>query len=383
MKILILITVIFSLQAFASDHIDGPVTTSHAVSDITDLYAFPSTDKKGFLTVILNTYPFVPSNGHFADKVSYEIFIKEASIENGITAKNGVKISCTFFTPYEHDKHTVECKSSGTPVAVAKAKVNAIEPYKPGSPIHVFAGSRSDPFFFNADWAKSVGNKGVIPAPKKTNTMDQLNVLSIVLDIDLKAVMNPSTTLFAIAAQTMTEGRRLDRIGRPEITNVTMNARDKADLRDQYNTEAPFEVSPAALDKYKIRMKNNITYYDGLDKKTDWLPATKDTIVALLANDFLVVDLSKPCNEDSFLEIEMAIVNGKTHQSCGGRHPNNDIMDSLFNYYVNNNSGTPISDGVSAPYREVSTKFPYLNEADTSVSAKLKALLARKVFAKP
>ncbi|MGF7473707.1 DUF4331 family protein, partial [Salmonella enterica subsp. enterica serovar Minnesota] len=69
-----------SFNSLASDHIDGPVTAKHAVSDITDFYAYPSTEKSGFLTIILNSYPFVPANGHFADKVTYQIMIREAQV---------------------------------------------------------------------------------------------------------------------------------------------------------------------------------------------------------------------------------------------------------------------------------------------------------------
>jgi hypothetical protein len=372
---LLLAMSLFSLISFASDHIDGPVTTKHAASDITDLFAFPSPDRPGSLTVILNTYPLVPSNGHFADKIDYQILIRPASIGSTITTKNEVVISCKFFTPYDHDLHSVECKSSGKFFS-GKAKVNVLEPMKAGEAIRVYAGNRSDPFFFNSDWAKSISDKGVLPPPANSNTMDMINVLSIVINIDVQTLFGDAKIL-AVAAQTLTDSGRLDRVGRPEITNVSLNARDKADLRDSFNHEIPFQNSSSFTDKYKVRLLNNITFYDSIDGKTDWNQGQKDILASVLVDDFLVVDVSKPCAKNSFLEIERSIVEGGSHQTCGGRRPNDDIMDVLYRLYFNAGKGALVSDGVNAPYRPISHQFPYLAGPDLSLKAKIKAAAGR------
>ncbi len=365
----------FSLLSFASDHIDGPVTTKHAASDITDLFAYPSPDQPGSLTVILNTYPLVPSNGHFADKIDYQILIRSASIGSSISTKNEVVISCKFFTPYDHDLHSVECKSSGK-VLSGKAKVNALAPFKAGQPIRVYAGNRSDPFFFNADWAKSISDKGILPPAPNSNTMDMINVLSIVINLDVQAMFG-NDRIFAVAAQTLTDSGRLDRVGRPEITNVSLNARDKSDLRDSFNQETPFQNSTTFSNNYKVRLLNNISFYDKIDGKVDWNQAQKELLANILVDDFLVVDMSKPCSKNSFLEIERSLVEGGSHQTCGGRRPQDDIMDVLYRLYFNAGKGALISDGVNAPYRPATNKFPYLSEPDLSFKAKLKAAAGR------
>ncbi len=385
MKAALILALTLTFNSFGSDHIDGPVTTGHAAGDITDLFAFPSPEKPGFLTVVLNSYPFVPSNGHFADKVNYQILIREAKTGSQILTSKGVDFFCSFYTPYDHSLHTVECKSSiGTS---AKAKIDQVKPLAPGNTLQVFAGQKSDPFFFNADWAKAASNKGLINPPATANTMDQLNILSIVLEIDVKAHFGSvHSDVLAIAGQTMTQDtptsakRRLDRVGRPEITNVTMNARDKEDLRDFYNLEAPFYNSQSAIPKYKTRISNNIIFYDKMDGKEDWSTDAKDKLVNLLIDDFLVIDLSKPCSGNNFLEIEKSILSGKAHQTCGGRKLTDDVMDSLFGYYINAGKTPAGNDGVKVPYRAISNKFPYLGEADNSAGAKFKALMARKFF---
>ena len=86
----------------ASDHIDGPVTIDHPVADITDLYVFPSRDRPGHLTLILDVYPMVPRDGHFSDKVSYSFLVRQADITrhgagSGLQKRrDDYRVSCTF-----------------------------------------------------------------------------------------------------------------------------------------------------------------------------------------------------------------------------------------------------------------------------------------------
>ncbi|ODS22924.1 hypothetical protein AB835_11525 [Candidatus Endobugula sertula] len=68
-------------QAMASDHVDGEITIEHPVSDLSDLYAFPSPTDPKRLVLILNSYPLVPSNGHFSDRLTYSFLIKPLTIK--------------------------------------------------------------------------------------------------------------------------------------------------------------------------------------------------------------------------------------------------------------------------------------------------------------
>ena len=64
-------------------------------------------------------------------------------------------------------------------------------------------------------------------------------------------------------------------------------------------------------------MNANLAFLDGLDDKTDWPPDAHGAhpLTELLLADFLVVDVSKPYAEDSYFEIERAVLNGASHQS--------------------------------------------------------------------
>jgi hypothetical protein len=390
MKFLILALILFPFAASASDHIDGPVTKSDPHSDLTDLYAFPTPKAPGSLSVVLNTYPLVGKAGHFVDKVTYNIVLREAAIADSgdkthFDTSNEVTISCSFQTPAETEKHTVSCTSSNG--MAASGNYNTVKEQQPGDDFRVFAGMRSDPFFFNMSFAGALSGEGKLTPPKDSNIMSHANVMSIALDLDLQKVFKGrAPAMVAVAAQSTTRDapgaapRNIDRVGRPEITNVSMVSHNEPDLRDQYNIDQPFHVAPENQKKYEARLAKNIAFYDGADGKKDITDAERKHLAGLLADDFLVVDLTKPCKDGDFLEIEKAMVANKEHTSCGGRRPNDDIMDILFTQYVNGSKGVKISDGVDKPFLEPSAEFPYLAEPDLSLLGRSNILM-KKIFA--
>jgi hypothetical protein len=84
-------------------------------------------------------------------------------------------------------------------------------------------------------------------------------------------------------------------------------------------------------------------------------------LTELVLADFLVVDVTKPYLEHgSFLEIELAARRGEAHETCGGRAPNDDVMDTMFTQLVNAGNGPTIRDGVDQATRPASRTFPYL-----------------------
>src|SRR5207244_8694908 len=104
-------------QIFGSDHIDGPITTKHKVGDLTDLYAFPTPNTPGSITLILNAYPFAPPTTHFPERVDYHFFIRRANINTSgpqpiFETSDEVQIVCRFKTPQESAQTTITCKST-------------------------------------------------------------------------------------------------------------------------------------------------------------------------------------------------------------------------------------------------------------------------------
>ena len=56
---------------------------------------------------------------------------------------------------------------------------------------------------------------------------------------------------------------------------------------------------------------------------------------------------------------EQATLDGHTHQTCGGRSLNDDVIDKLLTLLVNGGKGPRVSDGVDRPATPVSDVFPY------------------------
>jgi hypothetical protein len=106
----------------------------------------------------------------------------------------------------------------------------------------------------------------------------------------------------------------------------------------------------------------NLSFFDRLDGNIDWPPDDQGghPLTELLLADFLVVDASKPFSDGSFLEIERAVLAGRPHTTCGGRPPDDDIVDALYTLLVGGPDGPSISDGVDRPTQPATRSFPYL-----------------------
>ena len=139
------------------------------------------------------------------------------------------------------------------------------------------------------------------------------------------------------------------------------------EIRDLYNMEDAFRLAEGYLGAYRARLNANLGFWDGLDGKTDW-PVDGNgahPLTELVLADYLVVDVSKPYAEQgSFFEIERAIRRGGSHETCGGRALNDDVMDTVFTLLVNAGNGPVIRDGVDHATKPASRVFPYLAPAN-------------------
>ena len=160
----------------------------------------------------------------------------------------------------------------------------------------------------------------------------------------------------------------MERFGRAEIKNFLLLAKDfdpvnrDIELRDLYNQEDAFKLGPAYAGAYRARMNANLAFWDGLDGKTDWPADAQGThpLTEFLLADFMVVDVSKPFAEHSYLEIEQMLLKGALHQTCGGRSLNDDSIDTFLTLLINAGNGSRISDGVDQATVPASQTFPYL-----------------------
>ena len=239
--------------------------------------------------------------------------------------------------------------------------------------LRIFAGARLDPFFIDLEGVLATeAQEQLAFRPGAANFLEGMNVLAIVIELDVARVLGSDTgPLVAVVGETLTSHGhpfRLERMGRPEIKNVILRTskfdpvnRD-LEIRDLYNAEDTFNLSRDYLGAYRARLNANLAFFDRLDGRTDWPLDDQGghPLTELLLADFLVVDTSKPFAEDSFLEIERAVLAGRPHTTCGGRPLNDDIVDTLYTVLVGGLDGPRISDGVDQPTQPPSRSFPYL-----------------------
>lgn len=356
-----------SVFAFGSDHIDGPKTEKNEISDLSDLFVFP-TNNGSSLAIILNTYPVVTSFNRFSDRIGYGIVIRKVGLpdngaQSGFITSDEVRIDCSFAGDGLLGG-SMTCQADGGQSATVK-----MDEQSESGDFRLFFGRRSDPFFFDGKWSRLATAKCHLSNPSNENSMSNLNVLSISIEFEIAKIFGAETTLFGVAGEAYvrnpdgTRGNRLDRIGRPEITNVSLVAHgEEEDLRDDYNGEEPFSLADANMARYRSRIEKNIRYYDQLDSVINWEQAEIARLANVLTDDFLVVDAAKNCEKNSYLEIERAMLATQQHQSCGGRKLTDDVMDRIYTIYINNDQGDPIGDGVNQPHKLISSKFPYLAE---------------------
>jgi len=153
----------------------------------------------------------------------------------------------------------------------------------------------------------------------------------------------------------------IDRMGRPEITNFLLRV---PFAKDGYNVADTFDLGWLQQRHYRDLISLGIGAWDKFDGKEDWhLFSHQSDLSYTLVRDYLIVDTSKACSVDteSYFEIEQAPLG--EHQTCGGRPPNADVIDTLVTLLV----GGPATedrfgDGIDGVPRPAVDTFPYLVE---------------------
>lgn len=212
----------------------------------------------------------------------------------------------------------------------------------------------------------------------------------------------------------------LDRMGRPEMTNLTMSmgkagmvdfpgleseglrrehaqratapklglveAEAAADVR-AYNRQNTFHPQPGEREHAKRALTAGIRASDEVGfvfhNEKDWSERDLEIMGDILSEDALVVDISKPCHKDTqgLFEIERAELLARGVKlndgprsgpaTCGGRTLNDDVIDHVITAWVNKsfdwspNNRLRVSDGIDKPKLddgETSDTFPYLGE---------------------
>jgi hypothetical protein len=361
------------------DHFSSPRVFGDPAADIADLYAFPSPERPGHVVLVLTVFPGATLGALFSDAITYRFRIRPATIAGPGAAPGYVVGAAEQAFDFTFAAPAVGSAASGGPQAgTCTAPGGGEIPFRTGGEtagpggLRIFAGVRLDPFFIGLTGVRETRGLGRLSfKPTDTNPLQGTNILSIVLDLDAATVSTLGGPLLAVVAETVTSGGhpvRLEHTARAELKNFIMSDKQydpvnrDIEIRDLYNSEDPFDLSPYYLDAYRSRLNANLARYDGMDGKTDWPPDAQGNhpLTGFLLADFMVIDISKPFSEDSYLEIDRAVLAGRPHQTCGGRPLNDDIVDKLFTLIVGGVDGPRISDGVDQATQPATHDFPYL-----------------------
>jgi hypothetical protein len=362
-----------------SDHFSGPRALADPAADITDVYAFPSPERPGHLVLVMNVLPLAAATSLFSDALSYRFRVRPVtSVTPGPAFEVGeaeYAFTFTFTAPVQgNGSGTMAQYGTCTAPSGQQLSFPAGDESAQAPGLRVFAGPRLDPFFI--DFARHIATQAqeklAFRPAEGVNGLAGQNVLSIVVEFDTAKVLGPgSGPLLAAVAETVNRGEpsaRMERMGRPEIKNFTMQPQKfdtvnrDLEIRDLYNAEDAYSLNPAYLGAYRARLNANLASYDRLDGKIDWPldEAGNHPLSELLLADFLVVDMSKPFSDEGYLEIETALLAGRQHTTCGGRSLNHDMVDTYYTLMVGGVDGARISDGVDQATRPATRTFPYL-----------------------
>jgi hypothetical protein len=141
-----LVALLLAHEVRAADHIDSPTLSASPVSDINDVYAWMTPDKQR-VNLVMTLSPADNGLRKFGPGVQYVFHVtSKPGIGIGQTDGTETKIICTFESNTAMKcwigDNPVKDYVEGDPSQVSGAKSDSRK-------VVVFAGRRSDPFFFN------------------------------------------------------------------------------------------------------------------------------------------------------------------------------------------------------------------------------------------
>lgn len=369
-----------------SDHFSGPAVMGDPAVDITDFYAFVSPERPGNLVLIMDVFPMATSQSFFSDVVTHRFRVRPLA-RSDKSLKPGTA------------EYTIDVTFNDVPEGTSVQKGHMVTPdgrkasFVVGQPfeqdgMRIFAGLVSDPFFMDVEATLRTDISGKLSFNTAVNTVHFFDALAIVVEVPCAPIVNRFNGITAVGTVAETVVKRagkpivLEHVGRPEIKNVLManpirDSRAKGvELRDLYNREDTFALSPVYRPLYESRLDANLAFWDGVDGKTAWKlgPNGQHPLRDLLLNDFLVLDLALAFEAGNFLGIERSLMKNQPHKSAGGRWLDDDILDELV-MFVNGDPSERLGDGVDAPSKPASLSFPYVREPNKRSDLPLPAFL--------
>jgi hypothetical protein len=313
------------LLSDAADHLDAPGLTSPSTvpaADITDIYAFPASNAEDTVLVV-NTHPGLGALSplDYASDVAYKLNVDrngDAVQDLAYVVRFGAGNGTGLGQPFSVTRYTgSNARSLGVGTVIGRGRTGQTADLKGDGT--VFAGPRSDPFFFdlNAFLGAVVGNGNgrtfcdQTGAVKGVDFFAPLNVNSIVLQVPTDSI----GSRFGVWTATSRDGTQIDRMGRPAINTVF----NKGDDKNRFNHGLPAND----FGDFSPNVVHVLQALGGYDE------ATATGIAHVLLPDILVYDTRKPVAgplngralSDDVIDAELGLVtNGGISTDCVGAH---------------------------------------------------------------
>ena len=185
--------------AHAADHLDGPRAKGDPASDLTDVYSFMSPDTTngvGHLVLMMNVQPFASATASFSNAVDYVFEVRQIAALSGALDPTVLDVTCNFDAATPQNGTCVTSGKNGTTALTKTVAVGAAGACAATDKICLFAGPRSDPFYFDLDGFNATTTSS--PQMLKftgTNKFAGANVQSIVVELDVPSAFGAGALL--------------------------------------------------------------------------------------------------------------------------------------------------------------------------------------------
>lgn len=177
--------------ARAADHVEAPGTAADNAADIADVYAWHSGDKLVTVVTVAGRATASATGPVYDEDVLYTVHI-----DNDGDNDSDIDIQTRFGQNSAGDWGVKVENLPGAKNPVVGPVNSEVEAgNETGEELHVFAGWREDPFFFDLTGFVDTKTSGTLSFMNNRDFFAGLNVTAIVLEMDLSEALDGATTL--------------------------------------------------------------------------------------------------------------------------------------------------------------------------------------------